>query len=100
MNHENPESSPLTQAINLMPTEMRCIDETVEGTSLTADDIRLVALEPKIETALHAMRGDAIRVGDEKASKEEITEFAKLLKNKATQYSQLVDTLENILTEA
>lgn len=82
-------------AIELLPTEFRCIDAKVDGTDIGDVEIRLLELEPKIEAFVHGRAGNVIRVGTE-ATKEEVEEYLRLLKGKVDQYSALSNALRKL----
>lgn len=92
----DPNKETLKTALDLMPTEMRCFDESTPGTAFTDLELQLAELEPKVERYLHGMAGNAVAVMEQPATPEEVARFAELLREKAAKYSELAGHLETI----
>lgn len=86
----------IEEALNLAPTEFRCIDESVPMTGLTDDDLLLRDLGIKVEALLHLKLGHAMHVGTPTATPEEVQQFRDILKGKVIQYDAYFNLLGEI----
>ena len=87
----------IKKAIEILPTELLCIDSNVDGTMLGDTELRLKELVPKVIQTLHIKAGNAVVTGKPEATTAESQEFANLLREKGSGYSKFASLLESVV---